>query len=110
MLKEQFKKILINLELKIIKYLDIISHIRLMQSLSPADEQSNVNTHKLLMASSHCLRPKFRRHGGIFSLLYLKREVTMLKERFKKILINLELKIIKYLDISICLSFFSASY
>ena len=33
----------------------------------------------------------------------------MLKERFKKILINLGSKIIKYLDISICLSIFSAS-
>ena len=47
---------------------------------------------------------KFRRYGGIFALHYRGGEVTMLKERFKKILINLGLKIVKYLDISICLS------
>jgi len=35
--------------------------------------------------------------------------VIMLKEQFKKILINLGSKIVKYLDISICLSFLSAS-
>jgi len=44
---------------------------------------------------------KFRRHGGIFSLYHRESEVTMLKERFKKILINLGSKIVKCLDISI---------
>jgi len=44
---------------------------------------------------------KFRRYGGIFSLHYRGSEVTMLKEQFKKILINLGEKIVKYLDISI---------
>jgi|GEM_PF-5425776 len=50
------------------------------------------------------LHVKFRRYGGIFSLYYRGSEVTMLKEQFKKLLINLGKKIIEYLDISICLS------
>ncbi|MFL0252392.1 hypothetical protein ACJDT4_18440 [Clostridium neuense] len=37
-------------------------------------------------------------------MYYRVSEVTMLKERFKKIIINLGSKIVKYLDISICLS------
>jgi len=52
------------------------------------------------------LHLKFRRYGGIFLLYYRESEVTMMKEQFKKILINLDGKIVKYLDISICLSIF----
>jgi len=44
------------------------------------------------------LHLKFRRYGGIFSLHHSGSEVTMLKEQFKKILINLGSKIIKYLE------------
>ncbi|MFL0252024.1 hypothetical protein ACJDT4_16510 [Clostridium neuense] len=36
-------------------------------------------------------------------MYYRGSEVTMLKERFKKVLINLGSKIVKYLDISIVL-------
>ena len=44
---------------------------------------------------------KFLRYGGIFFLHHRGSELTMLKERFKKVLINLGKKITKYLDISI---------
>ena len=44
---------------------------------------------------------KFRRYGGIFSLYHRESKIIMLKEQFKKILINLGGKIIKYLEILI---------